>query len=140
MTVYEKIIRMPRLSEFANEKKQGFQIIALQVAVGLVVTVIAYFYSNLWSVASAALWGATTAVLSGLFLLRGLSKIEKIQDYRPHSVLRGMYRNSMERYFLVVLSLSFAMGGLKLPAAAVLCGFVVGQVVPIVARILMIKR
>lgn len=131
---------MPRLTELANEKIQGFRIVALQVATGLAASVIAYFYSSLWSVASAALWGAMTAVVSGIMLVRGLSRIEKIQDYRPHSLLRGMYRNSMERYFLVILSLSVAMGILKLPAAAVLCGFVVGQVVPIVARILMIKR
>ena len=131
---------MPRLTELANEKIQGFRIVALQVATGLATSVAAYFYSSLWSVASAALWGAMTAVVSGITLVRGLSRIEKIQDYRPHSLLRGMYRNSMERYFLVILSLSLAMGVLKLPAAAVLCGFVVAQVVPIVARILMIKR
>lgn len=131
---------MLRLSEFAIEKKQGFRIVLIQLAVALMTTVFAYFYSGLWSVASAALWGAMTAALSGLTLVRGLSKIEKIQNYQPHSLLRGMYRNSMERYFLVILSLSIAMGVLRLPAAAVLCGFVAGQVAPIVARILMIKR
>ena len=131
---------MPRLSEFAIEKKQGFRIALLQVAVALMMTAIAYFYSSSLSIASATLWGGITAALNVASLVRGLSKIETIQDYRPHSLLRGICRNSVERYFLVILSLSIAMGVLKLPAAAVLCGFVVGQVVPIVARILMIKR
>lgn len=140
MTVQEKIIRMPRLSEFAKEKKQGLRIVVLQLLVALITTVSAYIYSVSWVVASACLWGATTAVMSGYFLMRSLSKIEKIQIYQPHSLLREMYRNSMERYLVVIISLAIAMGALRLPAAAVLCGFVVAQVVPIVARILMIKR
>jgi len=131
---------MPGLSEFAKEKQQGYRVVKIQVATALMITMIAYFYSHSWSIASATLWGALTAALNGISLVRGLSKIEINQNYQPHSVLRGIYRNSMERFFLVVLSLSLAMGGLKLSAAAVLCGFVVGEVVPIVARILMIKR
>jgi small-conductance mechanosensitive channel len=131
---------MPRLSEFAKEKKAGLRIVLLQVVVAWVLAAIAYFYSSSFSVASAALWGALTAALTGVSLIRGLSKIEKIQNYQPHSILRDMYRNSMERYFLVIVSLSIAMGILKLSPVAVLCGLVVGQVVPIMARILMIKR
>lgn len=131
---------MPRLSEFAKEKKAGNRIVIIQLMIALIVTVIAYFYSSSWSVAYATLWGALTSALTGAALVRGLSKIEKIQKYHPESLLREMYRNSMERYFLVVVSLSVAMGILKFPAAAVLCGFVVGQVVPVMARILMIKR
>ena len=140
LTAHENIIRMPRLSEFAKEKKAGSRIVIIQLIITLIVTVTAYFYSKSWSVASAALWGALTSALIGVVLVRGLSKIEKIQKYHPGNLLRGIYRNSFERYFLVVVSLSVAMGILKLPAAAVLCGFVVGQVVPVVARILMIKR
>ncbi len=140
MTVQKNIIIMPGLSEFAKEKLQGYRIIAVQIAMALIATLIAYFYTHSRIVAQAILWGALTAALNGILLMRGLSKIEKNQNYRPHSVLRGVYRNSMGRFLWVILSLSLAMGGLRLPAAAVLCGFVVGQVVPIMARILMIKR
>jgi type IV secretory pathway VirB6-like protein len=131
---------MPGLSEFAKEKQQGYRVVKIQVATALMITMIAYLYSHSWSIASATLWGALTAAINGISLVRGLSKIEINQNYQPHSILRGVIRNSMERFFLVILSLSLAMGGLKLSAAAVLCGFVVGQVVPMVARILMIKR
>ena len=131
---------MPGLSEFEKEKKQGYRLVEIQVATALMLAMAVYFYTQSWNIASASLWGALTAALNGLSLVRGLEKIKKNQNYQPHSVLRGVIRNIMERFFVVVLSLFFAMGGLKLSAAAVLCGFVVGLVVPIVARILMIKR
>lgn len=140
MTVQKLVTIMAGLSEFAKEKLLGYRIVAVQVATALIATLIAYFYTHSRIVASANLWGALTAALNGILLIRGLSKIEKNQNYHPHSVLRGVYRNSMGRFLWVVLSLSFAMGGLKLPGAAVLCGFVVGQVVSVMARILMIKR
>ncbi|MGB8517293.1 MAG: ATP synthase subunit I [Gallionella sp.] len=140
MTVFKKIIRMPPLTEFAREKIAGVKIVVLQMLTALVISIIAYLISNSWSIASANLWGALTAALGGISLVAGLSKIEKIQSRQPHELLRAMYRNSMERFALVALFLFIAMGGLRLPPAAVLCGFVVGQAVPIVARILTIKR
>ncbi len=131
---------MRGLSEFEIEKKQGYRLVEIQIAVALTIVVPVYLYTHSWNTASAILWGALTAALNGWSLVRGLEKIKKKPNYQPHSVLRGIIRNSVERFFVVVLSLSVAMGVLKLPAAAVLSGFVVGLVVPIVARILMIKR
>ncbi len=131
---------MHSLSEFAKEKQQGYRLVEIQIATAFTLAMSVYFYTHSWKVTSAILWGALTAALNGLSLVRGLEKIKKKQNYQPHSVLRGIIRNSMERFFVVVLSLFLAMGVLKLSAAAVLSGFVVGLVVPIVARILMIKR
>ena len=131
---------MAGLSEFAKEKVKGYRIVELQIATAMIVTLIAYFYTNSAVVALASLWGALTAALNEITLIRGLSKIEKKQSYQPHGVLRAVYRNSMGRFMLVIVSLSFAMAILKLPGMAVLCGFVMGQVVPVMARILMIKR
>lgn len=140
MTVLEKIIRMQRLSEYEKEKKAGSRIVVLQVFTALMATVIAFYYSGSMKVAIASFWGAMTAALNGVSLVYALSKIEKIQIYQPQSLLRDIYRNSMERYVLVVISLSLGMGVFKLPAKAVLLGFVVAQVVPIVARIILKKR
>lgn len=131
---------MAGLSEFAKEKVKGYRIVELQIATAMIVTLIAYFYTNSAVVALASLWGALTAALNEITLIRGLSKIEKKQSYQPHGVLRAVYRNSMGRFMLVIVSLSFAMAVLKLSGIAVLCGFVMGQVVPVMARILMIKR
>ncbi len=131
---------MAGLSEFAKEKVKGYRIVELQIATAMIVTLIAYFYTNSVVVALASLWGALTAALNEISLIRGLSKIEKKQSYQPHGVLRAVYRNSMGRFLLVIVSLSFVMAILKLPGIAVLCGFVMGQVVPMAARILMIKR
>ena len=131
---------MAGLSEFAKEKVKGYRIVELQIATAMIVTLIAYFYTNSVVVALASLWGALTAALNEITLIRGLSKIEKKQSYQPHGVLRAVYRNSMGRFMLVIVSLSFAMAVLKLPGIAVMCGFVMGQVVPVMARILMIKR
>ena len=131
---------MAGLSEFAKEKVKGYQIVKWQIATAIIVTLIAYFYTNSIVVALASLWGALTAALIEISLIRGLSKIEKKQSYRPHDVLRAVYRNSMGRFMLMIVLLSFAMAVLKLPGIEVLCGFVMGQVVPVMARILMIKR
>lgn len=131
---------MAGLSEYAKEKVKGYRIVEWQVATAMIVTLIAYFYTNSAVVALASLWGALTAALNEISLIRGLSKIEKKQCYQPHGVLRAVYRNSMGRFMLVIVSLSFAMAVLKLSGIAVLCGFVIGRVVPVMARILMIKR
>lgn len=140
LTARQKIINMPPLSESAKEKITGLRVVVVQVAIAVITTAIAYFYSGSWSVASANLWGAITAVLNGVLLVSGLSRTEKVKSYQPHHLLRAMYRISMERFFVVILLLALGMGGLKLSASAVLCGFVAGQVALIVARILMIKR
>ena len=131
---------MAGLSEFAKEKVKEYRIVEWQIATAMIVTLIAYFYTNSAVVALTSLWGALTAALNEISLIRGLSKIEKKQSYQPHEVLRAVYRNSMGRFMLVIVSLSFAMVILKLPGIAVMCGFVMGQVVPVMARILMIKR
>lgn len=131
---------MPQLTEFDKEKRAGVRIVAYQIVSVLAVCAIAYCISGSWRVASAMLWGGATAALSAICLVAGLSQIEKIQSRRPHELLRAMYRNSMERFIVVIALLLVAMGWFKLSAAAVLCGFVFGQVVPILARILMIKR
>lgn len=140
LTARQKIINMPPLSESAKEKITGLRVVVWQIAVTVITTAFAYFYSHSWSIASANLWGAITAVLNGVLLVSGLSRAEKVKSYQPHHLLRTMYRISMERFFVVILLLALAMGVLKLPATAVLYGFVAGQVVLITARILMIKR
>lgn len=131
---------MTGLSEFEKEKQQVFRIAGIQVVAALITTAIAYFYSHSWMVALANIWGVMTSTLNVVALARGLSEIENKPDFKPHNVLRSLYRNSMYRFVLIIVLLSLAMGVLKLPAAVVLCGFVVGQAVPIMARILMIKR
>jgi hypothetical protein len=128
------------LSEFAKEKIIGSRVVVFQIATAVITTGFAFSLSYSWSFASANLWGAVTAVLNGVLLVSGLSRTEKVKNYQPHHLLRTMYRISMERFFVVIFLLSIAMGALKLPAEAVLCGFVAGQVALIVARILMIKR
>lgn len=140
LTSRQKIINMPPLSESAKEKITGLRVVVVQIATAVITTEIVYFYSDSWNVASANLWGAITAVLNGVLLVSGLSRTEKVKSYQPHHLLRAMYRISMERFFVVILLLALGMAGLKLPAIAVLCGFVAGQVALLVARILMIKR
>lgn len=140
LTARQKIINMPPLTESAKEKITGLRVVIVQIVIAIVTTAFAYFYSRSWSIASANLWGAITAVLNGVLLVGGLSRAEKVKSYQPHYLLRTMYRISVERFFVVIFLLALAMGWLKLPAAVVLCGFVAGQVALIVARILMIKR
>ena len=117
---------MPSLSEYEKEKVNSYRIVAMQIVAAIIVTLIAYFYTNSAVAALASLWGALTAALNEITLIRGLSKIEKKQSYQPHGVLRAVYRNSMGRFMLVIVSLSFAMAVLKLSGIAVLCGFVMG--------------
>ncbi len=131
---------MPGLSESAKEKARRHGILRMQLAAAIVVTLIAYVYANSLVVALSSLWGALTAALNEISLIRGLSRIEKKQCYQPQSVLRAVYRNSMRRFVLVIASLSIAMAVLRLPGASVLVGFVVVQVVPLMARMLMIGR
>ncbi|MDX8380332.1 MAG: ATP synthase subunit I [Gallionella sp.] len=128
------------VSEFAYEKHQGSRIVVVQIAVAFFTALAVFIFSQSWLIAVASFWGAITAALNAWLMLRGLLRIEKKTNYKPQSVLRSVYRNSAERFIFVTFSLFLAMGGLKLSAAVVLCGFIVGQTVLIMARLLMNKR
>lgn len=131
---------MSGVSEFTYEKHQGSRIVVVQIAVAFLIAFVVYIYSQSWLIAAAGIWGVITAAINAWLMLRGLSRIEKNTNYKPQSVLRSVYRNSVERFIFVTFSLFLAMGGLKLSAIVVLCGFIVGQMVLIMARLLMNKR
>jgi F0F1-type ATP synthase assembly protein I len=118
----------------ANEKAQARTVVALQMIVVLVATIV---ISIAWmpDIALAVLSGGVVSVLNGTLLAWRMSKIASASDRDAQLQLRLLYFYAAERFMVVIVSLAFCMAALRLTPFAVLGGFVMGQAVLLTARL-----
>jgi ATP synthase protein I len=87
---------------------------------------------------ASVFWGGMAAMVN-LALLVWRMIIGDQPTYNAGQHLRSMYRSSLERFFIVTSLLAIGMLKLKLAAAGVILGFLVGQlllaIVPIMREI-----
>jgi F0F1-type ATP synthase assembly protein I len=87
---------------------------------------------------ASVLWGGMAAMVN-LALLAWRMIFGDRPTYSAGQHLRSMYRSSLERFFIVTSLLAIGMLKLKLAAAGVILGFLVGQlllaIVPIMREI-----
>ncbi|OIQ90567.1 ATP synthase I chain [mine drainage metagenome] len=86
----------------------------------------------------SVLWGGMAAMVNLAFLAWRMIFGDR-PTYNAGQHLRSMYRSSLERFFIVTSLLAIGMLRLKLAAAGVILGFLVGQlllaIVPIMREI-----
>ncbi|MDO8351198.1 MAG: ATP synthase subunit I [Gallionella sp.] len=119
----------------AEEKKMARQVVALQLAVTLAATGIAYSMKSSPQIAIALLSGGAVSVFNGAQLAWRMSRSARQVSQQAHNQLRLMYFYAIERFLMVVMLLGLCMVVLKLTPLAVLGGFVIGQAALIVARL-----
>lgn len=118
----------------AQEKKQTRRVTWLQLLVSVGASLTAYVFGATPQHAIAVLIGGGVSVLNGALMTWRMSRESQRSAHDAHLQLRLMYFYAAERFFLVVVSLILAMAALKLPLE-VLSGFVLGQVVLLLARL-----
>jgi ATP synthase protein I len=137
---------IPALLEVeAKERKVARQVVWLQMMVTLTVASIAYSTKGTPQFALAVLSGGSVSVVNGAMLAWRMSRsalhqAREAPDSRAvHQQLRLLYFFAAERFLVVVTLLGLCMAALKLSPLALLAGFVAGQSVLLVARLLLSK-
>ncbi|HXU94219.1 MAG TPA: ATP synthase subunit I [Gallionella sp.] len=120
-----------------KEKKLARTVVVLQLAVTLVVSGVTYGMGKTPQFAIAVLSGGVVSVLNGALLAWRMSRAASVSAHDAHLQLRLLYFYAVERFLVVVALLALCMAVLKLPALAVLGGFVLGQAALLSARLLL---
>ncbi len=123
----------------AKEKKLARRVYWLQMLVTLIVTGIAYVMKGTPQFALAVLSGGGISVVNGAMLAWRMSRAALTSVQNAHHQLRLMYFYAAERFLVVVVLLLLCMAALKLSPIALLSGFIAGQAVLLVARLLLIR-
>lgn len=127
----------------AKERKIARQVVWLQMIVTLAVASIVYSTTGTPQFALAVLSGGGVSVVNGTMLAWRMSR-SVLHPAREvprvvHQQLRLLYFYAAERFLVVVTLLGLCMAALKLSPLALLAGFVTGQSVLLVARLLLSK-
>jgi len=129
----------------AKERKVARQVVWLQMIVTLAVASIVYSTTGTPQFALAVLSGGGVSMVNGTMLAWRMSRpvlhpAREVPDSRVvHQQLRLLYFYAAERFLVVVTLLGLCMAVLKLSPLALLAGFVTGQSVLLVARLLLSK-
>lgn len=129
----------------AKEKRLARRVVWLQIAVTLIATGITYSMNGSQPFALAVLSGGLVSVVNGALLAWRMSRAAMHSAHEAHhpgdaqNQLRLLYYYAAERFLLVAALLGMSMVALKLMPLAVLGGFVMGQAVLLVARLILIR-
>ena len=121
-----------------QEKKLSRRVLGLQALVTLIATgIAAYSWKSSPQYAIAVLGGGGVSVLNGALLTWRMSRSALYPDHDAHQQLRLMYFYAAERFLAVVALLGIFLVVLKLWPIGVLSGFVLGQSVLLIARLIL---
>jgi ATP synthase protein I len=118
-----------------GESHKPYRQVGIQAAVTLISAALVYFIDSP-SQAVALLWGGFVSVVNGALLVWRMLDRSLATDQDAQRHLWSLYRSSFERFFVVVVLLAVGMGWLKLVPLYVLAGFVLGQVMLVITRLM----
>ena len=122
----------------AKEKKLAIKVIWLQTIVTLIATgITAYVCNKSQQIAIAVMCGGGVSILNAAMLAWRMTRNVLFTNHNSHQQLRLLYFYVIERFLIVVLMLGICLKVLKLSPLAVLSGFVLGQTVLLVARLIL---
>jgi hypothetical protein len=121
-----------------QEKKLAVRILRSQTVVTLIATGIASFsWKSSPQYAIAVLGGGGVSILNGALLTWRMTRVMLYPNQDAHQQLRLLYFYAAERFLVVVAFLGICLVVLKLSPVAVLSGFVLGQAVLLIARLIL---
>ena len=129
----------------SQEKKLARLVVVVQIVTTVLIAGVSYASKGSPQLAVSVLCGGGISVINGALLAWRMSQRMSQRTSGPaltsvqnvHHQLRLMYFYAAERFLVVVVLLCFAV--LKLLPLAVLSGFVAGQAVLLIARLLLNK-
>jgi len=114
---------------------QANRLAVLQAAMAAAAATLAYLFMG-EAAARAAWFGGAVAVANTLLLAWRMRIGARLPVQDPRQELARLVRFSMERFFMVALLIAAGLGWLKLMAAPLLLGFVLGQLTLVVSTII----
>ena len=123
-----------------QEKRLARKVVGLQALVTIAAAGAAYGWESSPQHAIAVLGGGSVSVLNGALLAWRMSRAALYPAHDAHQQLRLMYFYAAERILAVVALLGICLAVLKFSPLALLGGFVLGQAVLLVARLLLMIK
>lgn len=123
-----------------QEKRLARKVVGLQALIILVAAGTAYGWESTPQHAIAVLGGGGVSVLNGALLAWRMSRAALYPAHNAHQQLRLIYFYAAERFLAVVALLGICLAVLKFSPLALLGGFVLGQTVLLVARLLLMIK
>jgi hypothetical protein len=121
-----------------QEIRLAVRILRSQTVVILIATGIAAFsWKSSPQYAIAVLGGGGVSILNGALLTWRMTRVLMYPNQDAHQQLRLLYFYAAERFLAVVAFLGICLVVLKLSPVAVLSGFVLGQAVLLIARLIL---
>ncbi len=121
-----------------KEKKIAVDLLWLQVIVSLIAAgITAYISKNSQQFAIAVLCGGGVSVLNSALIAWRMTRATLHSNHDAHQQLRLLYFYTIERFASVVLLLGICLLVVKLEPLAVLSGFVLGQTVLLLGRLIL---
>jgi hypothetical protein len=124
----------------AKENKLAHQVLKLQIVVALIAAGIAYGAEGTPNFAIAVLSGGGVSVVNGALLAWRMSRASLSSVQNAHHQLRLMYFYAAERFLAVAVLLGLCIVVIKFSPLALLSGFILGQAVLLIARLLLIRN
>jgi hypothetical protein len=118
-----------------KEKQVAWRVVGVQALGILVLMMVVWLVVRQPQVVVAVGSGGAVSVLNGILLAWRMSRSVRLSIPDVHLQLRLMYYYAAERFLVAMLLLAVCLVALKLPPLAMMGGFVVGQVLFLVARL-----
>ena len=119
-----------------QEKRLARRVVGLQALSVLAAAGVVYGWKSSPQYAIAVLGGGGVSVLNGALLAWRMSRAAMYSSHDAHQQLRLMYFYAAERFLAVVALLAICLAVLKFSPLAVLGGFVMGQAMLLITRLL----
>lgn len=123
-----------------QEKQLARKVVWLQALITVAAAGAAYGWESSPQHAIAVLGGGGVSVLNGALLAWRMSRAALYPAHDAHQQLRLIYFYAAERFLAVVALLGICLAVLKFSPLALLGGFVLGQAVLLVARLLLMIK
>jgi len=124
----------------AKEKKLAHRVVRFQILATLIAAGIAYSAKSTPDFALAVLSGGGVSVVNGALLAWRMSRAALSSVQNAHHQLRIMYFYAAERFLVVAALLGLCIVVIKFSPLALLSGFILGQAVLLIARLLLIRK
>jgi hypothetical protein len=120
-----------------QEKRLARKVLWLQATViSIAASMAAYYWKSSPQYATAVLGGGVSVLNSALLAWR-MSRVAGSSDKDAHLQLRLLYFYAAERFLAVVALLGICLAVLKFSPLGILSGFVLGQAVLLIARLIL---
>lgn len=113
-------------SQYINSALMRNNVLAVQAALVLCCTIIAWIYYD-YTAALAALYGGAVALINAWLLARRVKRVGEVVKTDPSKGMYTLFMGAVQRFVLVIAALALGLGVLKLGPVPMVLTFGVAQ-------------